>query len=49
MMILKTLRSIWLNSKVDQAWNNMSKTSQLNGVSSFGIIVLVKQNFFLLG
>ena len=44
LMILQALTSIWWNSKVDQAWNNMSKTIQSNGVTSFGIDVLVKQN-----
>ena len=37
MMILKALTRIWWNSKIDQRWNNMSKTSQSNGVSIFGI------------
>ena len=27
MMIIRVLTSTWLNSMVDQAWNNMSKTS----------------------
>ena len=44
MMILKALTSIWWNLNVNRAWNSMSKTSQLNGVSSFGIVVLVKQD-----
>ena len=44
MMNLKVLSSIWWHSKVDQAWNNMSKASQSNGVSNFGVIVLVKQD-----
>ena len=29
--ILKTLMSIWRNSKFNKAWKNMSKTSQSNG------------------
>ena len=37
-------QSINGNSKVDQARNNMSKTSQSNGVLSFNIAVLMKQN-----
>ena len=44
MMNLKVLSSIWWHSKVDQAWNNMSKASQSNGISSFSVIVLVKQD-----
>ena len=44
MMILKALTSIWWNLNVNQAWNSMSKTSQLNGVSSFGVVVLVEQD-----
>ena len=43
-MILKALKSIWWISRVDQAWNNMSETSQSNWVSSFGIALLVKQD-----
>ena len=42
MMIIRVLTSTWLNSKVDQAWKNMSKTSQSNGILSFHITVLVK-------
>ena len=30
------------NSKVDQAWNNISKASQPNEISSFGIVVVAK-------
>ena len=44
MINLKVLSSIWWHSKVDQAWNNMSKASQSNRVSNFGVIVLVKQD-----
>ena len=42
MMIIKVLTSIWWKSKVDQARNNMSKTSQSNGILSFHITILVK-------
>ena len=42
MMIIKALMNIWWKSKVDQARNNMSKTSQSNGILSFHITILVK-------
>ena len=42
MMIIKALTSIWWKSKVDEARNNMSKTSQSNGILSFHITILVK-------
>ena len=42
MMIIRVSTSTWLNSKVGQAWNNMSKISQSNGILSFHITVLVK-------
>ena len=42
MMIIKALTSIWWKSKVNQARNNMSKTSQSNGILSFHITILVK-------
>ena len=42
--ILKVLTSIWWNSNIDQAWNNMSKTIQANGVSRFGVVELMKQD-----
>ena len=41
-MIIKALTSIWWNSKVDQAWNNMSKKRQSNGILSFHTTFLVK-------
>ena len=44
MNILKVLTTIRWNSKIDQAWNNMSKTIQANGFSSFGVVVLMKQD-----
>ena len=42
MMIIKALMSIWWKSKADQARNNMSKTSQSNGILSFHITILLK-------
>ena len=46
-MILKALTGIWWTLKINQAWNNTSKTSKSNGVSSFSIAVLVKQDTFI--